>query len=120
MHDSALSRRDFLGVSGTAATGLALTSPAAIFARRAGGNDRLSIGVVGTGDRGLHLLKIFFGLGQDARAEVTAVCDLWQRNRERGAQQVKDATSREPRQFKYLEEMLAAKDLDAVILATPD
>src|SRR5262249_39072718 len=50
----------------------------------------------------------------------TAVCDLWKRNRDRGAQLVKDTTGREVRQFAHLEEMLAAKDLDAVIIATPD
>src|SRR5262249_40772925 len=83
-------------------------------------NERLSVGLVGAGDRGRLLLKILFELGAEARAQVTAVCDLWKRNRDRGAQLVKDTTGREVRQFAHLEEMLAAKDLDAVIIATPD
>jgi predicted dehydrogenase len=113
MNGSHVSRRAFLG--GAAATSLALSgsSSAAV-------NERLSVGVVGTGDRGRALLKVFFDLGADSRADVTAVCDLWKRNRERGAQLVKEATGREPRQFAHLEDMLAARDLDAVILATPD
>src|SRR5262249_53382627 len=83
-------------------------------------NERLSVGLGGAGDRGRYLLQNLFGLGAAARAEVTAVCDLWKRNRERGALLVKEATGRRPRQFAHLEEMLAAKDLDAVIIATPD
>jgi len=115
MKESTLSRRDFLGVSGAATTGLGLVMPSAVAA-----NERLSVGLVGAGDRGRALLKVFFDLGPDTRADITAVCDLWKRNRERGARLVKEATGREPRQFVRIEDMLAARNLDAVILATPD
>lgn len=121
MKDGVLSRRDFIGVSGAAASGFALTGlPAAAYARAAGSNERLSVGVVGTGDRGQWLLKAFFDVQQAARAEVTAVCDLWKRNRVRGTELVKDTTGRAPRSFTHMEELLAARDLDAVIVATPD
>src|SRR5262245_54362250 len=117
-NEKTLCRRDFLGASGAAAAGLALGNRPIVAAP--GVNERLSVGLVGAGDRGQHLLKIFFDLGAETRADITAVCDLWKRNRERGAEQVKKATGREPRQFAHLEDLLAAKDLDAVILATPD
>jgi predicted dehydrogenase len=111
MNESTLSRRGFLGAT---ATGLAVTG------LQAAANERLSVGVVGAGDRGRTLLKVLFDLGADARANVTAVCDLWKRNRERSAQLVKEATGHEPRQFARLEDLLAVRDLEAVILATPD
>src|SRR5689334_15370723 len=114
MNARAFSRREFLTVCGAAAAGLALPGAAGA------ANERLSVGLVGAGDRGRALLKVLFDLGAEARAELTAVCDLWKQNREQGAQLVKDATGREVRQFAHLEEMLAARDLDAVIIATPD
>jgi predicted dehydrogenase len=116
--EARLCRRAFMGASGAAAARLALGTRPLVAAP--GVNERLSVGLVGAGDRGKHLLKIFFELGAQTRADVTAVCDLWKRNRQRGAEQVKQATGREPRVFAHLEEMLTAKDVDAVILATPD
>lgn len=118
MTGSNLSRRDFLG---TAVAGTALASlSAASAARAAGSNERLSVGIVGPGGRGRSILKTFFDVHKEARAELTAVSDLWNRNRDRAADVVKQASGREPRQFKRLEEMLGAKDLDALIIATAD
>ncbi len=116
MSDTNLSRRDFLGTS--AAAGLALALPAG--ARAAGANERLSVGIVGPGGRGRALMKTFFDVAKEGKAELTAVCDLWSVNRNRSTDVVKQASGREPRQYKRLEEMLAAKDIDAVIIATAD
>src|SRR5437016_2531745 len=95
------SRRDFLGTAATAAAGLTLASASA---RAAGANQRLSVGIVGPGGRGRSVLKSFFDESKDNKAELTAVCDLWTRNRERGADVVKQASGREPKQFKRLED----------------
>jgi predicted dehydrogenase len=111
MHPSSLSRRTFLGAS---AAGLALGG----VARAAG--ERLSVGIVGPGGRGRGLLKTFFAVCKDHPAELTAVCDLWARNRDRAAALVKGASGKEPRKFSHLEDMLAWKGLDAVLIATPD
>jgi predicted dehydrogenase len=114
MSDQALSRRGFLG---TSAAGLALGGPAAAAGRA---NERLSVGIVGPGGRGHSLLKTFFAVCQGQKAELTVVCDLWTRNRERAAATVKQATGKDPRRFTHLEDMLAWEGLDAVIIATPD
>jgi predicted dehydrogenase len=113
------SRRSFLETTGAAATGLALTTLTAS-AQAAGSGERLSVGIVGPGGRGRAIMKTFFNVAKEGRAELTAVCDLWKLNRERSTNIVKEATGREPRQFKRLDDMLAAKDLDAVIIATSD
>lgn len=121
MNDFTLSRRHFLGAAGAVAAGAAAGSyPAPAGARPVGANDRLSVGIVGPGGRGTGLLRTFFGVAGDSKAELTAVCDLWTRNRERGANLVKESTGRAPRVFRRLEEMLAWDGLDAVIIATPD
>src|SRR5437764_14968744 len=94
-----LTRRDFIGTSSTAAAGLALG--ALTSARAAGANERLSVGIVGPGGRGRGLLKTFFDVSPDSKAELTAVCDLWSRNRERAVDAVKQAAGgRQPRVYK--------------------
>src|SRR2546430_856841 len=118
MSDPNLSRRDFLGAAGLAAAGLTLT--AASSARAAGANERLSVGIVGPGGRGHGLLRSFFDVCGEAKAELPAVCDLWERNRQRGAETVKKNGGREPKVYKRLDDMLADKGLDAVIIATAD
>src|SRR5262245_16992927 len=118
MSDNGLSRRDFLSTTGAAATGLALTS----LAERASGaaNEKLAVGIVGPGGRGRGLMKTFFDEAKGCDAEMIAVCDLWNRNRDRAADAVKQASGKEPKAFKRLEDMLAMKGLDAVIIATAD
>jgi predicted dehydrogenase len=53
-------------------------------------------------------------------AEVVAICDLWNRARERRAAQVKKVFKLEPEMYQYSEEMLARKDIDGVMIATGD
>jgi predicted dehydrogenase len=52
--------------------------------------------------------------------ETVAVCDLWNRARERRAAQVKKAFRLEPQMHQYSEDMLARKDIDGVMIATGD
>jgi predicted dehydrogenase len=51
---------------------------------------------------------------------MTAVCDLWKVNRERAAKTAADEYGRPPSSFQYAEDLLAAKDVDAVIISTAD
>src|SRR5262245_9907697 len=111
MSDS-LSRRTFLGAS--AACTLALAG------RAADATTRLAVGVVGPGGRGRSLLRTFFAASKAHPADLVAVCDIWSRNRELAALQVKKAAGKEPKVFKRLDDMLAMTGLDAVIIATPD
>lgn len=117
MNDQPMSRRNFLGTSTAVAAGLSLTPLAS---RALGANERISVGIVGPGGRGRSILKSFFEVNKDSKAELTAVCDLWSKNRERGADFVKKGGSREPKVYKRLEDMLSANNIDAVIIATSD
>jgi predicted dehydrogenase len=109
-----ISRRGFVALS--AAAGAALTASAAEGMRL----EKLSVGIVGPGGRGTGLLHNFFAVAAEHGAELTAVCDIWGRNRDRAAALVKQKTGREPRQFRSVEDMLAWSGLDAVLVATPD
>ena len=89
------------------------TLAASSAARAAGANERVSVGIVGPGGRGSSILRTFFDVCTAKQAELTAVCDLWSRNRERSSNQVKQASGSEPHVFKRLEELLEAPGLDA-------
>lgn len=59
-------------------------------------------------------------VSESSNAEITAVCDIWTMNLERGAKLVQDWWGRQPRKFRRFEDMLALEDLDGVIIATAD
>lgn len=112
MSEEKLSRRSLLGA--------AAFSVLAGAGRVLGANDRLEIGLVGPGHHGSQLLKAFSELPADANAALVAVCDTWDRNRERAAGRIQEATGRAPQRFRRLDEMLSKARLDGVIIATPD
>jgi predicted dehydrogenase len=113
MSDHSPTRRHFLSAGGAGL--LAVTAAGA-----AGSSERLSVGIVGPGGRGRGLLKTFLSVCKANNAELTAVCDIWNRSRDLAVEMVKKETSKSPRTFNRLEDMLAVRDLDAVLIATPD
>jgi predicted dehydrogenase len=52
--------------------------------------------------------------------EMTAVCDLWKVNRERAASRAQTVYGRAPHTFQYMDDLLAQKDIDAVVISTAD
>jgi predicted dehydrogenase len=108
------SRRDVIGVG----VGAALT--AASYRRVLGANDRIAIGLIGCGARAKGLRNMAHGSMKDMNVDLTAVCDLWTLNREKAAADVAKRFGRAPKTFKYSEELLATKELDAVMIATAD
>lgn len=112
MNDSASSRRQFVARSVTAG----LT--AASYSHVLGANNRVRVANVGCGRRGL--LRELIQVREDAQAEVAAVCDTWRQKREKAAAQVKEFTGSAPYATDKLEDILSRKDIDAVIIGTPD
>jgi len=99
-----------LGVAGQA---LGRTRPAQ--GRVIGANDRINLGVIGMGGRGFYLARVFSKIGaQSNSCQIVAVAEVYQKR----LNAAKEA-------FKcdgYLDyrEVLNRKDVDAVIIATPD
>ena len=54
------------------------------YGRIVGANDRISVGHIGLGNRGAELAEIVSRLKQSHNVQMTAVCDLWSVNREKG------------------------------------
>jgi predicted dehydrogenase len=97
-----------------------LSTTALSYARVVGANERISLGHIGVGNRGRELASVAASLRSSQRVEMTAICDLWKVNRERASAKATEVYGRAPRSFQYLEELLALKDLDAVIVSTAD
>jgi predicted dehydrogenase len=72
------------------------------------------------GARGTDLMREVRQFGKDLNAEIVAICDVWRRNLERAANLVKEWYGREPLKFIAHEDLLASKEVDAVIIASAD
>jgi predicted dehydrogenase len=111
MHDQGITRREFIGrtVAGAATAGLALGAPA--IGRVASPNERVTVGIIGAGIRGLEQMKAVLTV----KGNVAVVCDLYDGHFRRANEiQPNTPTTREFR------EVLERKDLDAVVIATSD
>ena len=93
----------------------AVASSAASLARVMRANDRVRVGIIGTGGRGMNHLQ---ELKKDAaaNAEIVALCDVWRVNLERA----KEAAGNGPRTTSHYQELLSWPEVDAVIIAGPD
>ena len=101
-------RRTFGRAAAAAAVGTALG------ARRVlGASDRVRLGFIALGNRGDQVLDGFL---KQPDAEVVALCDIYQPYVDFAATKV----GGQPRQFKDYRKLLEMKDLDAVVINTPD
>jgi myo-inositol 2-dehydrogenase / D-chiro-inositol 1-dehydrogenase len=106
-----VSRRDLLRTAGGAgATAFTILRPELVRGSQA--NSRISVGLVGAGNRGAYDASIVHA---DPRASITAICDLFSDRIEPAAQKIK---VQNPAVYTDFEKLLAS-DVDAVIIATP-
>ena len=118
---SHINRRAFIGKSAAVIAGsVVLPGTALSYGRIAGANERISLGHIGIGSRGGDLDLIASKLKESHRVEMIAVCDLWKVNREKAAATNAGYYGRAPRAVQHVEEMLALKDVDAVLISTPE
>lgn len=115
------SRRDFVLRSATSAAGLGLMlngswlhfEPSPL-PRPAGPNDRVNLGFIGFGIRGNILLEAAKETGQ---ANLVEACDCYQGHLTRAKERTDGKIAANFAQYKRL---LDRKDIDAVVIATPD
>jgi predicted dehydrogenase len=118
--ENTLDRRSFLNRTASMLAGTALGATAASYGRIVGASDRISLGHIGIGGRGGELGWIVSRLKEKHNVEMTAVCDLWKANRERAVSANTTYFGRAPRQFQNPEDLLLLKDVDAVLISTPE
>ena len=112
VEDAKMTRREFTSKTTKAAVSLALAAGPAV-KNVLGANDRLGLGLIGAGEQGRYNLKDFMRTGQ---VDVVAVADPHQLNLD----QAIEMTEGKAKGYKDFHSVLDHKDVDAVIIATPD
>lgn len=105
-----ISRRKFLGNAGAIAGGVALAGPA-MTNMVYGANDKVNIGIIGTGSRGNWLNKL---LQKVPDTNVVACCDILPSHLDKGLEIAGKAKG-----YKEYQALLDDKKVDAVVIATP-
>src|ERR1700730_8556385 len=115
------SRRHFLKLAGAGVAGTALSATASSYARIAGANDRVGVGIVGFSDRcRSSLIPSFMKSAGALNFEFVALSDIWSRRREEGAAHIAKLTNKQIALARNNDELYANKDVQAVIIATAD
>ncbi len=117
--DRSVSRRTLLKAG--VGTSAALAFSAASYAKVKGANDRIAIAQVGCGGRGVgaHMAGIK-PYAKEQNIEVTAVCDPWRVRQEAASAAANETYGRPARKFFSYRDVMALKDIDAVMIASPD
>jgi predicted dehydrogenase len=118
---SFVTRRQFIQQSAAGATALGLflngkrvQLEASPLPKPASPNDRINVGFVGYGIRGCYLME---NVKQTQQANLVAVADCYQGHLDRAKERTDGSIETYFAQYKKL---LDRKDLDAVVIATPD
>jgi len=114
-----LSRRQFIGKSALATSALAVGAKFIpnVHADILGANDKIRLGVIGCGGRGRDVLGVFL---THKEIDCAIVCDVDEAMTNQAAAQVEKARGKKPDIAKDFRRVMERKDIDAVLVATPD
>ncbi|MGB3151575.1 MAG: Gfo/Idh/MocA family oxidoreductase, partial [Maribacter sp.] len=107
-----MKRRDFIVKSGIVSTGILTSSAVSAVSCSFMPSDTINIGVIGTGDRGTGLTPF---LNEIEGINVSACCDVLPFRLENGLK----AAGNGAIGYTNYRELLANKDIDAVLVTTP-
>ena len=117
-----INRRDFIRRAGL--TTVSVAAAGLVPSRTVlGANDRVRVGVIGTGRQGRDDME---DMARQPDAEIAALCDVYQPNldtAQRSLQMlagVPNQSSVKPDTYKDFRQILDRKDIDVVIVGTPD
>ena len=117
------SRRQFIKTVGVTTLGAAAFGVPQFIPRQAAANQTrrppnapISLGLIGMGNRGMELLRALLALVQRENIRIAAVCDADDNRLEEASKNAGPQTAFY-RDYRYI---LQRKDIDAVVLATPD
>ncbi len=128
---SPISRRDFVGTTAKALTAFMIVPRYVLGGKRPDGSlyvppsDMISLGLIGTGKQGKILTSYFLKTGQ---VRFVAVSEVYKAKVQMALDQLKATYEKTPALGAYSEpavyadfrELLARKDVDAAVIATPD
>jgi predicted dehydrogenase len=118
---ASVNRRDFMKSAAAVTGALGLAGRSAISAQRGtvtgrvvGANDAINVGIIGVGGRGTSVGRAFAAVAPEKNCRIVAVCDVYQKRIDMNKEIHKCDG------YINYRELLARKDIDAVIVATPD
>ncbi|MGH2524502.1 MAG: Gfo/Idh/MocA family protein, partial [Anaerolineales bacterium] len=111
MEKAQMDRRTFVG--GAVRAGLGALAAPIVSKRVLGANDRVVMGIIGSGGMGRGHMKRFLNQGG---MEWAAVCDVYEPNLQQGLQIAGPLA----KSYRDHRELLDRKDIDAVLIATPE
>jgi len=115
------SRRSFIKKSAISLTAMSiassLTKPVIAAAGPVSANDKILVGLIGCNGMGFVDLKSF--LGQPG-IECAAICDVDANVLNKRADEVLSITGKKPRLFGDFRDLIGMKDIDVVLIGTPD
>ena len=107
-----LNRRDFIKRAAFTTAAVSMSMRGFSSTKVIGANDRIRLGVIGTGRQGTDDMQNFMHHG----VEVATVCDVYQPNLDKGLA----AAGGKAKTTKDFRDVLNDKDIDVVLVATPD
>ena len=107
-----INRRDFMKRAALTTAGVSLSMAGLSTRSVLGANDRIRLGVIGTGRQGIDNMQNFMRHG----VEVAAVCDVYQPNLDKGLA----AAGGKAKAYKDFRQLLDDEEINVVINATPD
>jgi predicted dehydrogenase len=119
MERRSISRRKFvkkaaLSTAGIATFGSNIGMSAISYSRIAGANERLNIGVIGCGGMSNAHMEALLKMKQSDNVDITAVCDVYSKRLDKAKELTK------AKAFNNYKEILQNKDIDYVLIATPE
>lgn len=119
-----LSRREFIRNGAVVASGITVLPDSFTIlekGRAIGANDRIRIGIIGCGLRGrnAHMEGIWKHV-KETNFEIVALADPWRASREEANAKVKNWFGRDAKQMVSYRDLLQMKEVDAVMIGSPD
>jgi predicted dehydrogenase len=108
-----INRRDFMKRAALSTAGAGLAASGLGSARAVGASDKVRVAVIGTGLEGSSVMSEFL---KQPDVELAAVCDVYRPHLDRAVK----ATDSKAKGYSDFREVLDRKDIDAVLIATPD
>ncbi len=112
-----LTRREFIGRTArtAAAVGAGVVGMPAV--NVLGANETLNLGIIGPGGRGKYLMR---QCKEIEGVQFTAIADIYDGWREAGAAIAAETNKGEIRKYNHYRRILEDKDVDALVIATPE
>jgi predicted dehydrogenase len=111
-------RREFVGSLAAGTAGLAFASTAKSYAQIVGANDRVNFAIIGLNGRGYAHLSAL--KANKAKARIAYVCDVESNILAKFAAATKEQMGEAAISERDFRKVLAARDVDAITIATPD